>query len=52
MLINKHREQKEIIKRARRKRNRSYLSQLALNPELFKRQLAEIFQTIRNRISA
>ena len=52
MLINKHREQKEIIKRARRKRNRSYISQLILNPELFKRQLTEIFQTIRKKISA
>lgn len=52
MLINKHREQKEIIKRARRRRNRSYISQLILNPELFKRQLTEIFQTIRKKISA
>lgn len=52
MLIDKHREQKEMIKRARRRRNRSYISQLILNPELFKRQLTEIFQTIRKKISA
>lgn len=51
MLINKHREQKEIIRRSRRQRHRSYVAQLISNPDLFKRQLIGMFNAISKKIS-